>query len=157
MFYEALAKQNITDVTPSDCGEKGDPTPSNVGNVQLRFGFVPYAVNVNVGRLLPLDYMADRWAYQSREASFTTGSNAIPIYQGEGSPNPGGSVTTTIADTPWDDTGQNIGLNPSVLLTKESECPPPGGHLKRNLSRQTGRANLSRIRQPHPFMVLITP
>lgn len=126
-FYEALEKQNITDVTPSDCGEKTDPTPSNLGNVQLRFGFVPYAVNVNVGRLLPLDYMADRWTYQSREASFTTGSNAIPAYQGEGSPSPGVSVTTSIADTPWEDTGQNIGQYPSVLLTKESECPPPGG------------------------------
>ena len=141
-FYEALAKQNITDVTPSDCGEKGDPTPSNVGNVQLRFGFVPYAVNVNVGRLLPLDYMADRWTYQSREASFTTGSNAIPIYQGEGSPNPGGSVTTTIADTPWEDTGQNIGQYPSVLLTKESECPPPGGAPKTELISTDGPRQL---------------
>jgi Flp pilus assembly protein TadG len=141
-FYEALAKQNITDVTPSDCGEKGDPIPSNVGNVQLRFGFVPYAVNVNVGRLLPLDYMADRWTYQSREASFTTGSNAIPIYQGEGSPNPGGSVTTTIADTPWEDTGQNIGQYPSVLLTKESECPPPGGAPKTELISTDGPRQL---------------
>ncbi len=141
-FYEALAKQNITDVTPSDCGEKGDPTPSNLGNVQLRFGFVPYAVNVNVGRLLPLDYMADRWTYQSREASFTTGSNAIPIYQGEGSPNPGGSVTTTIADTPWEDTGQNIGQYPSVLLTKESECPPPGGAPKTELISTDGPRQL---------------
>ena len=129
-FYEALAKQNITDVAPSDCGEKSDPVASNLGNVQLRFGFVPYAVNVNVGRLLPLDYMADRWTYQSREASFTGGSNAIPTYQGEGSPNPGGSVTTTIADAAWEDTGQNIGQYPSVLLTKESECPPPGGAPK---------------------------
>jgi Flp pilus assembly protein TadG len=141
-FYEALAKQNITDVTPSDCGEKGDPTPSNLGNVQLRFGFVPYAVNVNVGRLLPLDYMADRWTYQSREASFTTGSNAIPIYQGEGSPNPGGSVTTTITDTPWEDTGQNIGQYPSVLLTKESECPPPGGAPKTELISTDGPRQL---------------
>ena len=141
-FYEALAKQNITDVTPSDCGEKADPTPSNVGNVQLRFGFVPYAVNVNVGRLLPLDYMADRWTYQSREASFTTGSNAIPIYQGEGSHNPGGSVTTTIADTPWEDTGQNIGQYPSVLLTKESECPPPGGAPKTELISTDGPRQL---------------
>jgi len=31
-FYEALAKQNITDVTPSDCGEKGDPVASNLGS-----------------------------------------------------------------------------------------------------------------------------
>ncbi|GAA3745091.1 Flp pilus assembly protein TadG [Sphingorhabdus rigui] len=71
-FYEALAKQNITDIQPSDCGETSDPTASNLGSVQMRFGFVPYAVNVNVGRLLPLDYMADRWTYQSREASFDT-------------------------------------------------------------------------------------
>ncbi|WP_397597990.1 Tad domain-containing protein [Sphingorhabdus sp.] len=141
-FYEALAKQNITDVTPSDCGETVDPTPSNVGNVQLRFGFVPYAVNVNVGRLLPLDYMADRWTYQSREASFTTGSNAIPIYQGEGSPNSGGSVTTSLADTPWEDTGQNIGQYPSVLLTKESECPPPGGAPKTELISTDGPRQL---------------
>jgi hypothetical protein len=141
-FYEALAKQNITDVTPSDCGETGDPTPSNLGNVQLRFGFVPYAVNVNVGRLLPLDYMADRWTYQSREASFTTSSNAIPIYQGEGSPNPGGSVTTIIADTPSEDTGQNIGQYPSVLLTKESECPPPGGAPKTELISTDGPRQL---------------
>jgi Flp pilus assembly protein TadG len=141
-FYEALEKQNITDVTPSDCGEKSDPTPSNLGNVQLRFGFVPYAVNVNVGRLLPLDYMADRWTYQSREASFTTGSNAIPTYQGEGSPNPGGSVTTSIADTAWEDTGQNIGQYPSVLLTKESECPPPGGAPKPELISTDGPRQL---------------
>lgn len=141
-FYEALEKQNITDVTPSDCGEKSDPTPSNLGNVQLRFGFVPYAVNVNVGRLLPLDYMADRWTYQSREASFTTGSNAIPTYQGEGSPNPGSSVTTSIADTAWEDTGQNIGQYPSVLLTKESECPPPGGAPKPELISTDGPRQL---------------
>ncbi len=141
-FYEALQKQNITDVSPSDCGEKSDPTPSNLGNVQLRFGFVPYAVNVNVGRLLPLDYMADRWTYQSREAAFTAGSNAIPVYQGEGSPNPGGSVTTSMADTPWADTGQNIGQYPSVLLTKESECPPPGGAPQSELISTDGPRQL---------------
>lgn len=141
-FYEALAKQNITDVTPSDCGETGDPAPSNLGNVQLRFGFVPYAVNVNVGRLLPLDYMADRWTYQSREASFIGGSSAIPTYQGEGSPITVGSVTTSIADTPWEDTGQNIGQYPSVLLTKESECPPPGGAPKTELISTDGPRQL---------------
>ncbi|WP_397574660.1 TadE/TadG family type IV pilus assembly protein [Sphingorhabdus sp.] len=141
-FYEALAKQNITDVMPSDCGETGNPTPSNLGNVQLRFGFVPYAVNVNVGRLLPLDYMADRWTYQSREASFTGGSNATPTYQGEGSPITVGSVTTSIADTPWDETGQNIGQYPSTLFTKESECPPPGGAPKTELISTDGPRQL---------------
>jgi Flp pilus assembly protein TadG len=60
-FYEALSKQNST----ADCGS----TPSGVSQTaQIRFGFVPYAVNVNVGRLLPQAYMADSWPYQSREA-----------------------------------------------------------------------------------------
>lgn len=124
-FYEALAKQNITDVTPSDCGETGDPVASNLGNVQLRFGFVPYAVNVNVGRLLPLDYMADRWTYQSREAAFTTGSNAIPTYEGEVQTNPGNPIKTNVADTAWEDTGINIDGKSWVSVTKASECPPP--------------------------------
>ncbi|MEY4619846.1 MAG: hypothetical protein RIS65_1018 [Pseudomonadota bacterium] len=126
-FYEALAKQNITDVTPSDCGEKGDPVASNLGNVQLRFGFVPYAVNVNVGRLLPLDYMADRWTYQSREATFTAGGNVTPTYRGEIQSGPGNSVKTNISDGAWEDTGNNITLNNTtynwITVTKQSECP----------------------------------
>ncbi|HTG39679.1 MAG TPA: hypothetical protein VL973_12815, partial [Sphingomonas sp.] len=34
--------------------------------VQVRFGFVPYNTNVNVGYLLPTAYFNDRWTYQSR-------------------------------------------------------------------------------------------
>jgi Flp pilus assembly protein TadG len=60
-FYEALSKQDSV----ASCGS----TPSGVTQTaQIRFGFVPYAVNVNVGRLLPHAYMADNWAYQSRDA-----------------------------------------------------------------------------------------
>lgn len=33
---------------------------------QIRYGFVPYAANVNVGMLLKRDWMVDRWTYQSR-------------------------------------------------------------------------------------------
>jgi len=59
-FYEALAKRD----TDADCGST--PTTSNSSTAQLRFGFVPYSVNVNVGRLLKNDWMADNWTYQSR-------------------------------------------------------------------------------------------
>lgn len=108
-FYEALAKQNITDVAPSDCGEKSDPVASNLGNVQLRFGFVPYAVNVNVGGLLPLDYMADKWTYQSREASTGTSTGSVPIYGQESSPvNSGTPKNTSVADTNWANTEEDI-------------------------------------------------
>ncbi|MFN3451238.1 MAG: pilus assembly protein TadG-related protein [Sphingorhabdus sp.] len=125
-FYEALAKQNITDITPADCGETVDPSATNTGNVQLRFGFVPYAVNVNVGRLLPLDYMADSWTYQSREASTTTDVNATAVYGTESAPTTVSTVTTPIADTAWTNTGKNITVNGVFYdwssSTTSSEC-----------------------------------
>ena len=37
------------------------------GNVQVRYGFVPYSTTVNVGKLLPRTAMVDDWVYQSRE------------------------------------------------------------------------------------------
>lgn len=110
-FYEALAKQNITDIAPADCGETVDPTATNLGNVQLRFGFVPYAVNVNVGRLLPLDYMADSWTYQSRQATTTTDTNATAVYGTESAATTVSTVDTPLANTAWVNTGQDITIN----------------------------------------------
>lgn len=65
-FYETVARldTNETCVGGAPSGGVGD-------QVQVRFGFVPYAANVNVGRLLPLSYIADTWQYQSREPTFT--------------------------------------------------------------------------------------
>lgn len=61
-FYETVARLDTTE----DCGS----TPSGgAGTAQIRFGFVPYATNVNVGRLLPHDYMVDSWYYQTRRAN----------------------------------------------------------------------------------------
>ena len=68
-FYEALSRENITDVTAEQCGTSSDPTGDLSSQVQLRFGFVNYDNMVNVGDLLPSDYFADRWTYQSREAT----------------------------------------------------------------------------------------
>jgi Flp pilus assembly protein TadG len=61
-FYEALAKVDTT----VDCGE--NPTGARNNDVQLRFGFVPYSSNVNVGRLLRNEWMVDAARYQSRKA-----------------------------------------------------------------------------------------
>ncbi|MFZ1743148.1 MAG: pilus assembly protein [Pontixanthobacter sp.] len=36
---------------------------------KIRYGFVPYASNVNVGGLLEDDWVTDEWTYQSRETS----------------------------------------------------------------------------------------
>src|SRR3546814_11563460 len=46
-FYEALAKQD----TDASCGST--PNGGNGSSVQFRFGFVPYANNVKLGKLLP--------------------------------------------------------------------------------------------------------
>ncbi|MET0239425.1 MAG: TadE/TadG family type IV pilus assembly protein [Sphingobium sp.] len=65
-FYEALMKVNTAEV----CG--GDPTATTYnGSAQIRIGFVPYSVNVNVGKLLPSGWFADSWTYQSRQANTT--------------------------------------------------------------------------------------
>lgn len=61
-FYEIVARLD----TDENC-VGGAPSGGLSDQVQVRFGFVPYAMNVNVGRLLPTEYIADTWTYQSRE------------------------------------------------------------------------------------------
>ncbi|MHA6723043.1 TadE/TadG family type IV pilus assembly protein [Sphingomonas sp. RS2018] len=65
-FYEIVARLD-TDAT---CAT-GTPSGGVGDQVQVRFGFVPYATNVNVGRLLKPEWFADSWNYQTRRASGT--------------------------------------------------------------------------------------
>lgn len=60
-FYEIVARLDTTATcsTPAPSGGTGS-------QVQVRFGFMPYSTNVNVGKLLPTSYFADSWSYQSR-------------------------------------------------------------------------------------------
>lgn len=46
-------------------------------NTQIRYGFVPYSVNVNVGSLLQRDWVSDEASYQSRELVFTGEYNVV--------------------------------------------------------------------------------
>mgnify|MGYP003673625825 CR=1 FL=1 len=73
-FYETLAKRD----SDEDCGST--PAPGSENTAHLRFGFVPYSTNVNVGKLLPNDFLADNWTYQSREA-MTRLENVLVDYQ----------------------------------------------------------------------------
>lgn len=66
-FYEALLRVDTTEV----CGNDPSATEATT-TAQIRMGFVPYSVNVNVGRLLPQNFMADSWTYQSRVATTST-------------------------------------------------------------------------------------
>ena len=120
-FYEALAKKNITDVAPADCGETVDPSATNVGAVQLRFGFVPYATNINVGQLLPLSYMADQWTYQSREAAVS--GSATAAYGTESGATTISSVDSPVTDSAWQDTGQDVTQNGVTYFWSASVVP----------------------------------
>lgn len=67
-FYEIVARLD----TNETCA--GGAPSGGVGNqVQVRFGFVPYDTNVRVGRLLPSEYFASSWPYQSRERTTVYG------------------------------------------------------------------------------------
>ncbi|MBR0551510.1 pilus assembly protein [Stakelama marina] len=61
-FYEIMARLD----TNANC-TTGTPSGGTSDQVQIRFGFVPYATNVNVGYLLKPQWIADSWPYQSRE------------------------------------------------------------------------------------------
>lgn len=60
-FYEVVARLD----TNAAC-DGGAPSGGTGDQIQIRFGFVPYASNVNVGGLLPSEFLADQWTYQSR-------------------------------------------------------------------------------------------
>lgn len=60
-FYEIVARLD----SDANC-TTGAPSGGTGDQVQIRFGFVPYATNVNVGRLLPTNFMANSWQYQTR-------------------------------------------------------------------------------------------
>ena len=63
-FYEALQRVNTAEVCGND-----DPTATTyAGTAQIRIGFMPYSVNVNVGKLLNNNWLADSWNYHTRRA-----------------------------------------------------------------------------------------
>jgi Flp pilus assembly protein TadG len=65
-FYEIVARLD----TNAAC-TTGTPSGGTGAQVQIRFGFVPYSTNVNVGYLLKPEWLADSWQYQTRRANFT--------------------------------------------------------------------------------------
>ena len=69
---------SMADTNPGDSAPKIDELRSVVmafynqleasktAGTRIRYGFVPYSTNVNVGYLLHSDWMVDNWTYQSR-------------------------------------------------------------------------------------------
>lgn len=91
-FYETLAK------LPTDAVCAASKPVGGTSGVQIRFGFVPYSTNVNVGLLLPTAYVADNWPYRSREIASKT-TDWGPLVQDGAVKTYNGNVTCPAAAT----------------------------------------------------------
>jgi Flp pilus assembly protein TadG len=92
-FYEIVARLDSNAACTT-----GTPSGGTGNQVQIRFGFMPYSTNVNVGKLLPTSYFANSWEYQSREAEWTTSTAYTypnPSTDSTGSPGSGDSGWST--------------------------------------------------------------
>ncbi len=127
-FFEALQKEDISSVSPTDCGTTANPSGGNASDVAIRFGFVPYSVNVNVGKLLPLTYVADSWTYQSREPNWIVGTTWSPVYGTETTPVEYGTPDIDDADdwSDWENTSDNVVIGSTTydrrFNSTEAEC-----------------------------------
>lgn len=115
-FYEVLTQKNITDVTAAQCGEASDPVETASNTSQIRFGFVPYSINVNVGKLLPLDYMADNWYYQTRRANWIDDPDNSYTLGSAGAMTQVGSPSTSNSAGSWQGMANNITINGTTYL-----------------------------------------
>ena len=101
-FYEIVAHLDITDQTCT----AGVPSGGTSSQVQIRFGFVPYDTNVNVGKLLPSTWFANTWTYQSREQSLLYGTWTAWRNNGSGGTTP---ITQSAGTwSGWTDTGSRM-------------------------------------------------
>ena len=70
----AVLRQVVKDFHGQLMGSKNPGT-------RIRFGFVPYSTNVNVGYLLKSDWMVDSWTYEGRAAIDTGKVETVPKYK----------------------------------------------------------------------------
>ena len=87
---------------------------------RIRYGFVPYSTNVNVGHLLRDEWVTDTWDYQSREQTADLSSPTTRTYT-TGVTKISGSITVTEFET----------YAASFTEQKGYHCPTrPGGNVK---------------------------
>lgn len=88
---------------------------------RIRYGFVPYSTNVNVGALLKDEWVVSQWSYPSRTLVGTSSSGGLYGYYSAVSPVSGTYYTTksTFAATP-DGTGGYTCSRPSNTLTSST-------------------------------------
>lgn len=133
-FYESLARLDTT----ATCGTGAAPSGGTGTQTQIRFGFVPYAVNVNVGKLLPTAYFADSWPYQSREAVLKTESyqfqTGTTVNTSTGSPSNTGDSYIDRVEGPYATYTGSTNTN-----VKERDCKAPANDPVRDTGSQGPR------------------
>ena len=99
---------------------------------RMRYGFVPYATNVNVGRLLQASWMADNATYQSREPAGTTVTGGVPYTQED-----------------WGNWNNISGTETYSNRTYKSEdCDPENDNLTTDQWQQTGETTSAYVGPP---------
>ncbi|MFD0947002.1 pilus assembly protein TadG-related protein [Sphingomonas canadensis] len=126
-FFEVVANLDTT----ASCST----TPSGTGvssSVQIRFGFMPYSTNVNVGKLLPTSYFANTWTYQSREPRYRTVTTTTWA---------DGDVTQTSDSWSRSNSGSWQNASNNTTATSQSDCQSkvPGNELRYYSGNESGR------------------
>ena len=126
-FYQIVARLDVTD---TDC-EGEEPTGGTGDQVQIRFGFVPYSTNVNVGKLLPTDYFVDSWNYQTRTVKSITYS-----YPTNGTGTSTGTSTGSYTTGTWEDKQTSYNTNSSANCVSHipADTTPTAGTQGSNIN-----------------------
>jgi Flp pilus assembly protein TadG len=124
-FYETLTQKNIDDVTPTQCGETADPVETASNTSQIRFGFVPYSIDVNVGRLLPLNFMANTWNYQTRKANWTVDPDNSYSLGAVSALTQNGTPTSVPTNGSFANVANNVVINGNTFLKTVSVSKAP--------------------------------
>lgn len=116
-FYEIVARLDTTAACTT-----GTPSGGTGDQVQIRFGFMPYSTNVNVGKLLPTAYFADKWDYQTRKAKWNN-EDGQPVWTQTGSALQS-TKSLSLTNVPQsycnDATAESQGYNPQSGYTNSS-------------------------------------
>lgn len=118
------------------------------GDARIRYGFVPYSTNVNVGGLLEDDWVTDSWTYQSRR--MLGSANTSGLYTSWTASSPiSGTVSRTVASTYAATLSGGVYSCPTVPAntitastklvssTSEAYAGPPAGTLYRYTYQRT--------------------
>ena len=131
-FYEIVARLDTTEPCAT-----GTPSGGTGGSVQVRFGFMPYATNVNVGKLLPTDWIANNWSYQTREPQFT---NTTQTTWTDGPANQTSDGWYATSTGSWN---SDSGSQTTASSTSNCQSKVPGNNLQSTWGGESGRQNES--------------